>query len=76
MDSNTKTLTREQAIQALLNGKRVTHNLFSYNEWMKLAYGETIVFEDGAHLTIREFFHCRNEKEWSDGFSIYGEANT
>jgi hypothetical protein len=68
-------LTRAEAIQALREGKKVTHRFFSYNEWMKLVTGDLIRFEDGVHMTLGEFFSNRNEQEWNDGYSIYGTQN-
>lgn len=72
----TENLTREEMMLALREGKKVTHRLFSYNEWMRLSYSDVLVFEDGVHLTLIDFFSNRNEKEWSDGYSIYGTKNT
>lgn len=77
-EESERSLTRAEAIQALREGKRVTHRLFAYNEWMVLVqgYSDLIRFEDGVHMTLGEFFSYRNETEWSDGYSIHGTKNT
>jgi hypothetical protein len=75
-ESGSRNMTKEQALQALREGKKVTHRLFAYNEWMKLVAGDTIVFEDGVHLSISDFFHHRNEKEWSDGYYLFATKHT
>ena len=40
-------MTKEEAIKAMQDGKKVTHRYFSSNEWMSMHDG-LIVLEDGG----------------------------
>lgn len=63
-------MTKNEAIEALENGKKVTHYLFDPEEWMEMVHG-LIVFEDGVHCTLEQFFKIRHSNQWDDGYSIH-----
>ncbi len=66
IDSNK--MTKDQAIQAMQNGARVTHDYFSNREWMEIRLGN-IFFEDGVSCTISDFFKDRSASGWNEGYS-------
>lgn len=63
-------LTKQEAFEAMREGKKVTHVYFSPNEWMKIE-NNLLVFEDGVECTEKEFFKWRPQKWWDDGYSIF-----
>lgn len=63
-------MTKEEAIQAMQEGKKVTHQYFSDNEWMTME-GNRIVLEDGVSCWSHEFWADRNGLGWSDGYSLF-----
>ena len=66
-------MLKAEALQALSEGKKVTHRLFSDDEWMELCHG-LIFFEDGVNCPQDEFFNKdRQGSQWEDGYSIFKE---
>lgn len=63
------TLTKEEAIEAMQNGKRVSHKYFSSDEWMTM-HGNRIILEDGCSCWADEFWADRTAAGWNDGYSI------
>ena len=63
-------MTKEEAIQAMKDGKKVTHNYYSEDEWMTME-GNRIVLEDGCSCYAYEFWEIRHGFGWNDGYSIY-----
>jgi hypothetical protein len=65
-------MTKEEAIQAMKKGKRITHRYFTPNEWMTSSKnGREIRFEGGEKMFSGEFWHFRQGKEWEDGYSLH-----
>ena len=64
------TLTKQEAIRALKDGKNVTHQLMDDTEWFKKAPDNMIVFEDGVYQDEVEFWMMRQGSQWEDGYSI------
>ena len=62
-------MSKQEALDALANGAKVTHRLFSENEWM-IRKGNILEFEDGCQLFINEFYHIRKGPNWETGYSI------
>lgn len=65
-------MNKQEAIQAMIDGKKVTHNHFSTNEWMTIKYGK-IVLEDGVICPPAEFWEWRQDESWNDGYSLFEE---
>lgn len=63
-------MTKEEAIEAMNAGKKVTHRHFCKSEWMTIRNG-LIEFEDGVRCSMGEFWHFRKEECWQDGYSIW-----
>jgi hypothetical protein len=65
----TDNLTKQEAIQSMKEGKRVTHFFFSDNEWMTMD-GDKIVTEEGYRHDANEFWSYRTGSQWDSGYSI------
>jgi len=70
-------MLKDEAIQAMKEGKRVTHRHFDEDEWMTMEGGFTIVFEDGVECTLKQFFATRTEAiGFADGYSLFVNPTT
>ena len=64
-------MLKTEALQAMSEGKKVTHRLFGSDEWVTMDCGR-IFFEDGVNCSQDEFFNKdRQDQQWSDGYSIF-----
>ena len=67
-------MNKEQAIDAIRAGFKVTHRHFTPDEWMKdgtVGYE----FDDGCKRTEEQFWFDRDDDSWLDGWSIYEEQS-
>ena len=69
---NFKTMTKEDAILAMLGGKKVTHRHFGPEEWATMENGR-IVLEDNVHCCPEEFWKWRRDPSYDNDWSIYIE---
>ena len=69
MDNKTTNLTKEEAIFAMNQGKRVRHRFFTKDEWMTMR-GGMIHLEDGVVCPPEEFWQWRTAPEWDNGYCI------
>jgi hypothetical protein len=65
----TENLTKKQAIDAMRQGRKVTHRLFTEAEWVTIQDG-LITTEDGYQCSITEFFNVRWSEYWYTGWRI------
>jgi len=63
-------MTRTEAIESMENGNKVTHRLFTQEEWMKIT-GNKYEFEDGCFCRFDEFWLYREDESWQDCWSIF-----
>lgn len=63
-------MTKAEAIQAMENGKKVTHKYFSPEEWATMEMG-LIVLEDGVKCEPDEFWKYRKDPMFDNDWSIY-----
>lgn len=63
-------MTKQDAIKAMREGKKVTHMWFSPGEWMTME-GNSILLEDGVKCSENEFWHWRKDDTWNDGYAFY-----
>jgi len=63
-------MTKEQAIQLMCDGNKITHRYFSPDEWVTMV-GDKIHLEDGVVCDPEEFWKWRKDKMWDDGWSIF-----
>jgi len=66
-------MTQEEAVQAMREGKKVTHTYFFPNEWATIQ-DERVVLEDDSSCSISEFYRWRTDPFWLTGWSIYKET--
>jgi hypothetical protein len=62
-------MTKNKAIAAMKNGKKVTHDNFSKCEWLKIT-GCLYEFEDGVLCPPGEFWALRGGNSWQEGWSL------
>lgn len=63
-------MTKQEAIQAMKQGKRVRHRFFSQDEWMTQYSNGQIIFEDGVKVNMALFWSDRTGPAWQDGWEI------
>jgi hypothetical protein len=65
-------MDKAEAIQAMKEGKKVTHYNFSPGEWMTMENGQ-IVLEDTVRCSPAEFWRWRMNSSWDNDYSLYTE---
>lgn len=63
-------MTRQEAIQAMREGKKVTHEYFTPDEWVTME-GNEIVLENGVRCDEYEFWRWRTPAIYETGWSLY-----
>lgn len=63
-------MTKEDAIRAMHEGKKVSHRFFSSSEWMTIQNGK-FLFEDDCICEFKQFWLDRTDSYWNDGWSIW-----
>ena len=63
-------MTKREAIEAMLNGSKVTHQLFIPEEFIYMESGK-VFDEDGYEH--KDFWWERYQEYWNDNWSIYRE---
>ncbi len=66
-------MTKQEAIAAMAEGKKVTHAYFSAGEWMRECpdIGGMLEFEDGVGCPSHEFWKMRKAATWQSRWSVY-----
>ena len=68
-------MNKQEAIQAMQQGKRVTHRDFDPNEWMTMKDGMMILEDDVIFpppcLLPEEFWQWRTDSRWDDGYEVF-----
>lgn len=67
-----QTLTKEEAIKALIEGKKLSHRYFDSWEWIRQE-GFTMIMEDGASIDTDTFWKDRDSTGFLDGWYIKEE---
>ena len=67
-------MTKQEAIEQMEKGVKITHPYFQPDEWMTMKKGK-IFLEDGVKCYPREFWVYRTEGDWNDGYSVFTESN-
>lgn len=67
-----QTLTKAEAIQALKEGKKLTHRYFCSHVWIRQE-GFTMIMEDGASIDTDTFWKDRDSTGFLDGWYIKEE---
>ena len=65
-------MTKAEAIQAMREGKKVSHKYFSRDEWVTMENG-AIVLEDGVRCSEAMFWLWRSDYWWDTDWKLYNE---
>ena len=72
MEEN-NTMTKEAAINAMeQGGYKVAHSFFSEGEYIWSADEDYFIDEEGLWLPKKNFWACRQGKQWETGWRIVG----
>jgi len=63
-------MTKDEAIQAMREGKKVTHKYFTPDEWVTME-GDEILLEYGVRCDEYEFWKWRTSPIYETGWSLY-----
>jgi hypothetical protein len=63
-------MTKDEAIQAMNEGKTVRHRYFSDDEWMKKNSNNSYIFEDGVICPVNMFWSDRYQPDWEFDWEI------
>jgi len=67
-------MTKEEAIEQMKLGKRLTHKHFTDNEWVKSNQdGTIIILEDGAECPPHEFWRWRTNESWNNDWEFFNK---
>lgn len=68
-----KELTKEEAIQAMKDGHKVTHRHFTSDEYMFMPNprANKYQFEDGVSMLAYEFWQIRSDPSYLTGWSLF-----
>ena len=64
-------MTKQEALKEMKKGKKISHFLFSPEEWMTIE-GNKIKLEDGVICSQSEFWKWRTDENWNDGYQFWG----
>ena len=66
-------MTKDEAIFAMLEGKKVRHRFFMDNEWMEMLdkVKNIYIFEDGVKVSAQMFWMDRRNEMWNSGWEIF-----
>jgi len=67
-------MNKQQAIDAMLQGKKVTHRFFTDDEWVTMNEQGEIVSEDGVNHGLY-FWKLRSHADWETDWNIHEEKN-
>jgi hypothetical protein len=63
-------MTKQEAIEAMQRGEKVTHRYFSDGESMTMIGPATLQFEDGVKCSFGLFWYDRPGKEWNNDWEL------
>lgn len=64
-------MTREEAIKAMSEGKKVRHKYFSREEWVTMKSNGEYLFEDGYSVSPELFWFDRQDSYWDKDWEIF-----
>lgn len=68
-------MTKNEAIKAMSEGKKVRHKYFSKDEWITQCSNGLFMFEDGVKVSEELFWFDRSEPYWDDNWEIVEQTN-
>lgn len=67
-------LTKDQAIEAMKKGEKVTHTSFAPGEFRSIV-GDKIVIQDGTEIDLVEYFSHERNEAWEFGWSVFKDQD-
>ena len=67
-------MTKQEAIEAMKAGAKLTHPLFMQHEWITMEGNFTVVTEEGYAVSMVEFWKYRTHENFNDGWFIWGAS--
>ncbi len=65
-------MTKNEAIEAMKQGQKVTHEFFDELEWVTSnPSGEMYTLEDRVSLPATHFWADRNNQYWENGWKLF-----
>lgn len=64
-------MTKQEAIEQMKEGIKITHTYFAKDEWVTMNSRGEIVLEDGVICSPNEFWQWRKSDDWNDGYSLF-----
>lgn len=65
-------MTKDEAIELMKQGKKLTHKYFDSDEWIKSNQDGTIIFfEDGKEFESSEFWKWRRKDYFQTDWELY-----
>lgn len=65
-------MTKQEAIEAMKKGEKVTHRYFTSDEWVKTNQDATLyILEDGVECSPLEFWMWRTDIAWNSDWEIF-----
>lgn len=74
-------MTKREAITEMIKGTKITHQNFSSEEWVSIngkmedSSELKYIFENGIECSEMEFWRCRLEDMWDNGWEIWNVTN-
>jgi hypothetical protein len=63
-------MNKDQAIVAMMEGKKVTHRYFGPDEWVSMENG-SILLTSGIKCPPKEFWKHRSAHCWNNGYKLF-----
>ena len=64
-------MTKNEAIQAMKEGNKITHTYFTTDEFIRMEKDWQIITEEGYTIGLDTFFGVRNDNLWEYGYEIW-----
>jgi len=65
-------MTKQEAIEQMQKGKKVTHRYFTKDEWIESNLHGTMLFLSGrVHCLPNEFWRDRTDESWNSDWEIF-----
>lgn len=68
-------MTKAEAIEAIRQGKKVTHSYFTNDEFITMKNGR-IITEEGYSASPEEFWRYRTSESWNEHWELFQEKDT
>lgn len=71
MNDKANRMTKQEAIEAMKGGAKVTHRFFEPQEWITMKGNLRIITEEGYEFPTVEFWGFRKSVQWETDWSIW-----